>query len=128
MKKYFILLFLAMLSAFPACRQKWESSQELSVYSTRINLADVYEKDFTLTVFSNQDWTAGVTLGQEWLSVMENGGSSMGFVHLHADANLESSVRVGKITLRAASGKETVVNIVQSGENEKAADLPDELL
>lgn len=127
MKRY-LLLLLAMLFAFSACEKKWESSLDLGVYSTRINLSDVYEKDFTLTVFSNQDWTSVVTMGADWLSLKENGGSSLGYVHVHADASMAENVRVGKITLRAASGKELVVNIVQSGSVEKAADFPDELL
>ncbi len=127
MKKYFLLL-VAMLFALSACEKKWVSSQDISVYSTRINLADVYEKDFTVTVFSNQNWTAIITLGADWLRIKDNGGTELGFVHVHADANMGENARVGKLTLRAASGAEKIVNIVQSGENEKAADIPDDLL
>lgn len=123
-----ILVLLASLLVFTGCEQKWVSGQDLGVYSTRINLSEVHEADFVLTVFSNQGWTASVSQGADWLSLQETSGSSLGYVHVHADANMEDAARVAKILLKANSGVSKVVNIVQSGNEEKAADVPDELL
>lgn len=127
MKKY-ILLLLASLFVLTGCEQKWVSGQDLGVYSTRINLSTVHETEYVLTVFSNQGWTASVSQGSDWLSLKETSGSSLGYVHVHADANMEDPARIGKILLKANSGASKVVSVVQSGNEEAAADVPDELL
>ncbi len=127
MKKY-IFVLLASLLVLTGCEQKWVSDLDLGVYNTRINLSTVHETDFVLTVFSNQGWNASVTQGSEWLSLQETSGNSLGYIHASADANMEDAARVGKIFLKANSGASLVVNIVQTGNEEAAADVPDELL
>ncbi|MBO4446569.1 MAG: BACON domain-containing protein [Bacteroidales bacterium] len=129
MKRYIILIIAAALAFFaPSCQKSWEMEQDLNVYSTRINLNNVYECSFTVTVFSNQDWSASVSGGSSWLTLQENGGSGLDYLHVYADSNMDPQARVGKIALQNASGKKLTINIVQSGSDEAAADVPDELL
>jgi len=127
MKRY-ILILIAVLFAATSCEKTWVSSQELGVDSNRLNYESTIGSDFTVSVLSNQEWTASVTQGPEWLTLKDNSGSGLGYIHAHCDDNNIASARVGKIKIVAASGKTIIVNFVQAGSDEKAADVPDELL
>ena len=126
MKKYIILLITAGM-ALSGCQKQWQWTGELSVNSTRINLAKA-ESEFTVTVFSNTSWTALVTRGADWLKLTESGGSGIATVHLQNQENFDDAARVASLVLTADTGKEIIVNIVQSGKNETATSVPDDLL
>lgn len=126
MKKYIILLFAAVL-ALSGCQKQWQWSGELGVNSTRINIAKA-EGEFTVTVFSNTSWTAMVTRGADWLKLTETGDTGIATIHLQNQENFEDPARVANLVLTADTGKEIIVNIVQSGKNETATSVPDDLL
>lgn len=128
MKKILLVLAsIASLVCLASCDQKWESSVDLAVYGDRINSETLDSLNFTITVFSNQDWNASVFQGGEWLSIVETSGSKMGYIHTTHGVNTDASARVGKIKL-SAGAKEIIVRIVQKGTQQKAADYPDEQL
>lgn len=127
MRKFIYILLPVLALAFTSCQKQWTSDVELGVFSTRINLGQESD-NFVVTVFSNQDWTATVTEGASWITIKENSGNALGYIHAASDNNFDDYARVGKLKLSSASGKEMIVNIVQSGSLEKAADVPDSLL
>lgn len=128
MKKILLTIFaVAAVFALTGCEKKWTSSIELGVYGTRINCEDQLMQDFTITVFSNTDWNAEVTLGEDWLSIEETSGKNLGYIHAHHDDHFGDEARKGKIRIWT-SGKEVVINVVQAGNKEKASEVPDELL
>lgn len=124
MKRYAIL-FVAAVMALCSCSKEWTSGLDLGVNSTRVNLGQLSD-DFVLTVFSNQTWAASVVEG-EWLSLKETGGSGLGYLHCSVTDNLENNARIAKVQLSCPS-RTIVVNIVQSGNVETAASVPDNLL
>lgn len=128
MKKILMtVVAVVAMFALSGCEKKWESSIELAVFSTRLNCEDQLMQDFTITVMSNTDWNAEVSLGNDWLSITETSGSGLGFIHAHNDDHFGDEARKGKIRIWT-SGKEVTINVVQAGNKEKAADVPDELL
>lgn len=127
MKKY-LLIILAVVFAAVSCEKIWVSNQELGVNSNRFNYESTEESDVNVAVLSNQDWTVAVLQGPEWLTLKDNSGSGPGTIHAHCTANTIPSARVGKLKITSASGKTIVVNIVQAGSEQKASDIPDEML
>lgn len=128
MKKInFILAVLTFILAFTSCEKRWVSEVDLGVFSTRINCENQLAEDFTITVFSNQSWSAQVIAGTDWLTISDGTGNELGFIHTNHGEHFEDYARIGKIKI-SASNKEIIVNIVQAGNKEKASDVPDELL
>lgn len=127
MRKFVCILLPVLALAFTSCQKKWTSEVELGVFSTRINLEQEAD-NFVVTVFSNQGWTAAVADGSSWISIKEDSGNALGYIHASSSDNFDDYARVGKLKLTSASGKEIIVNIVQSGSLEKASDVPDSLL
>ena len=119
--KKIVCILLACLS-LAACEKEWSFKEDLSVNSTRINIPQLppaaSETGFVLTVFSNTDW----------LVPDKKKGSKIGHVHFTYTANEGNPARIGKIKLKASSGKTVFVNIVQDGTNETAASISDFLL
>ena len=127
MKKYIIILLAATLALFTSCQNKWQLSTDLGVNSTRINLSTA-EGEFTVTGCSNTSWTALVTRGADWLKLTETSGSGIQTIHLRNDQNTEDPARIATLVLTANTGTVVEVNIVQSGTQERATDVPDNLL
>lgn len=128
MKKiHLILVALTLAFALTGCTERWVSQIELGVFGTRLNCENQLEEDFTITVFSNQSWQAQVISGNDWLTILDDSGAELGFIHAHHGEYFEDLARVGKIRISAAD-KEIIVNVVQAGNKEKASEYPDELL
>ena len=129
--KKIVCILLACIS-LAACEKEWSFKEDLSVNSTRINIPQLppaaSETGFVLTVFSNTDWTLDIPQGDDWLVPDKKKGSKIGHVHFTYTANEGNPARIGKIKLKASSGKTVLVNIVQDGTNETAASISDFLL
>ena len=122
------ILAAVLLLAFPSCQKEWVSSVERGVDTARINISEQLSQQFVITVYSNQEWSASVIQGSEWLSILDGTGKGLGFIHAVYGDNFEDNARIGKIEILASSGKKKIVNIIQSGNNETASSVPDELL
>lgn len=126
--KKFIIALLACVVAAAACQKTWTWSGDLNVNTTRINLSSQTEGEFPMTVFSNTTWEALVTQGADWLKLEETSGEGIATIHLTYGDNLEDAARIGKLVLTASTGTVVTVNVVQTGNTEKADTVPDYML
>ena len=125
MKKY-LALFAALL-ALSACYKPYESTIELAVNDTRINLTWAQAQDkleFVIPVYAKGSWTIGIVAGGDWLSLDRNGGTGTGYVHCIARPNTLDVPRA--VRLEVSNGKKTIpIYVVTSTAEQAAADLDD---
>ena len=125
MKKY-LALFAAML-ALSACYKPYESTIDLAVNDTRINLTWAQAQDqleFVIPVYSTGSWSIGIVAGGDWLSIDRKGGSGREYVHCVARPNTLDVPRA--VRLEVSNGKKTIpVYVVTSTADQAAADLDD---
>lgn len=119
-----ILLTIFLLAgAATSCQKEWKSSNELGVNETRLNINTTDEGAFTLPVYSGISWTMNVIQGEDWLSPGSFSGEGIGYIHFTYAANAETKARVAKVQLKASTGKEIIVVVVQNGMVQKASEL-----
>ena len=120
---YMVMSALVIATAAVSCEQEWKSSNELGVNDTRLNISTTDEGTFTLPVYSGHSWTMTVTQGEDWLSPGSFSGEGVGYVQFVYAANGDTKARVAKVLLKASTGKEIVVSVVQDGMIQKASEL-----
>lgn len=126
MKRRLIIFLLAVL-ALAGCQKPWTWTGEMSVNSTRINLSKA-EGEFTISVFAGESWDALVTQGADWLKMEETSGSGMGTLHLSHSENQEKTARIATVVLTSSSDKIIEISVVQSGTEEAASEVSDNLI
>ena len=121
---YKVLLVAFLICTALSCTKTWDTSIELGVNSTRINLSSQLEGDFVIPVYTNTLWTASVTAGESWLTLDNASGNGRGFMDVHYATNNDNPARIGKILISAGE-KSVTVNIVQSGMARQASSVSD---
>lgn len=124
-KLIYMILSAAVLMTAASCQEKWTSDNELGVNDTRLNIRTTDEGTFTFSVYSGTDWTLTVTQGEDWLIPRTGSGNGIGYVEFAYTYNPGTSARVAKFTLKASTGKEIEVCVVQSGMTQDASSLTD---
>lgn len=125
MKKY--LAIFAALLAFSSCYKPYQSTIDLAVNDTRINLTWAQAQDqleFVIPVYSTGSWTVGIVAGGDWLSIDRSSGKGLEYIHCIARPNTLDVPRAVRIEI--SNGKKTIpVYVVTSSEQRSAADLED---
>ena len=114
-----------VIVTFQGCRKTWQSSIELGVDYTRLNIPKTDAGTFTFPVYSGQVWTLEMTRGDDWLVPDITSSEGFGYVHFSYSANGGENARVASFLLRSESGKEITVYVVHSGMTQSASDLSD---
>lgn len=120
---YMVMSAIVMMTSAVSCEQEFRSSNELGVNDTRLNISTTDEGTFTLTVYSGYSWTMTVTQGEDWLSPGTFSCEGIGYVQFTYTANADTKARVAKVLLKASTGKEIIVSVVQNGMIQKASEL-----
>lgn len=106
MRRYFIIV--AIIAAFVSCKKE----DTLSVSPSSINQVPTAGTTVTLTVDTNNDWTATSTQG--WVHLTPaSGGSGKTSVTVKVDANTSNDDRSATITFTSAS-LTSAITVVQS--------------
>lgn len=126
MRNRIFFLFVAALLCI-SCNKQWQSSNELGVNTTRINISSTQEGDFRFPIYSNTDWKLVITEGTDWLSG-NCSGSGIKDVVLTYSENAADDARIAKFTVTTGSGKSVSVNVVQSGLIQSASSIKDSIL
>lgn len=125
MKKY--LAIFAALLAFSSCYKPFESTIDLAVNDTRINLTWAQAQDlleFVIPVYSTGSWKVGIVAGGDWLEIDRSAGKGREYIHCKASPNTLDIPRA--VRLEVSNGKKTIpVYVVTSSEQQAAADLED---
>ena len=79
--------------------------------------------DITADAFGGQH--APIAQGEDWLIPQTRSGKGIGYVEFTYTYNPGPSARVAKFTLKASTGKEIEVFVVQSGMTQGASSLTD---
>ena len=124
--KFISKILLALMPVFllSACEKKWETSIDLGVNSTRINVASQLEGDLIIPVYSNMAWAATVSQGSDWLVLDSAVGHGHGYLDVHYGMNETDPARIGKIRI-VAGEKAITVHVVQSGMAREASSVSD---
>ena len=118
-----LLAVLFLAGAATSCQEEWKSSNELGVNETRLNINTTDEGTFTLPVYSGISWIMKVIQGGDWLSPGSFSSEGIGYINFTYAANAETKARVAKVQLKASTGKEIIVAVVQNGMIQKASEL-----
>lgn len=124
-KLIYMIISALLLMSVTSCQDEWKSANELGVNDTRLNISTTDEGTFTLPVYSGYSWTVTLTQGEDWLTPDISSGEGMGYVQFAYSANDATTARVAKVLLKASTGKEIIVTVVQSGMIQKASELSD---
>ena len=131
MKKLIGIIAIAALALFAGCQEKFETSIELGVNNTRVNIPwskiEQGSYSFTFPIYSNGDWTIKVVEGGEWLTLGQSKGHGTEYVPMEAATNILANPRAVKVEVKG--GKKTIhVYFVEASETVKPEDIEDALL
>ena len=125
MKRQIYSIAVFLVAFMTSCTKEWVSSIDLGVNTDRVNIDSVYEGEFWFTVFAADDshWTLTVTEGQEWLTPDISGADGRSHVRFAYTANMGDDARIAQFVLKADTGKEIAVAVVQSGLEQSASSV-----
>jgi len=131
MKKYICIIALFVMAFATGCQEKFETSIELGVNNTRVNIpwskVESGSYSFVFPVYSNGDWTIRQVEGGEWLTIGQSKGHGTEYVSMEAAMNILANPRVIKVEVKG--GKKTIpVYFVIASETVKPEDIEDALL
>ena len=122
-----ILMILCALCAIVSCDKTFETSIDLGVNDTRINIPWANAQntlEFSFPVYSNGSWSAELVAGGDWLRISDASGEGSGCIHCTSTPNLTGVPRAVKMEV-TGSGKTIPVFFVISSQDVAASDLED---
>lgn len=125
MRRLIYIAFAAVALLAASCQEKWTSSNELGVNETRLNINSTDEGSFVFPVYSGTSWTLSILQGEDWLVPQAFSGQGSGYIDFVYTYNSQMNARVAKFLLKASTGKEITVYVVQNGMMQKASSLSD---
>lgn len=127
MKKIFISLIFAAMTLLCGCSGKYESTIDLAVNNSRINISwsqAQEDLDFVMPVYAKGSWTIRVVAGGEWLTLDREKGEGNQYVGCKASANATGVPRA--VRLEVSNSHKTIpVYVVTSSSVLSAANLAD---
>lgn len=111
MKKFRLIICLAVLATCFSCRQKFTENWELALDRESVTVSSTAES-LPITVYASGDWTAELVEGTDWATLDQSSGKGVTTIHLVFNPN-DGMVRKACVLVRSA-GLERELPVTQN--------------